>query len=162
MNNPRTTIRFMLFFLVMLLVAPFFINGPDGKPIMTLEKFKQRFFASLPGGGDIPAIPTTPGKPDPKQTVYKFKDAKGIWHFTNETPPSDAREVSVVKGTVNRMATAPGEKPVVTQNNNEDLPVAPGVPLTGNSVKQVVDEAKKARKDTDQYNKNLEQAVNNM
>lgn len=154
MSQPRHTIRVMLFFLVMLMVAPFFISGPDGQPLMTWQKFQQQFFKSLP---PIPeaAKALVPDAPKSGQTVYQWKDAKGVWHFTHETPPGEARQVSVVD---NRVNIIPGAKPA--PKASQSPPPASGEETMSPS--QVLEEARRAREGVNQYNRDLEKAVGNM
>ncbi len=66
----KVKIALMAFILAVVLalavIAPYFIKGPDGKPLMSADK-------TLSHQGS-------------RQTFYKWQDDKGMWHFSDEVP----------------------------------------------------------------------------
>lgn len=85
---------FTLGILAAALIGPFFINKPDGEPIMsfpTTDNFNPAKLLSSDKGA--PAISTNSGS---SATVYKWKDAQGQWHYGDQ-PPSDNPTVSTLQ-----------------------------------------------------------------
>lgn len=68
----------MVVMLIGALVVPFFMKGPDGKPIVTMEKMIDD---SVPDAvADI--VPSKPVE------MYRWKNEHGIWEF-GEAPPEE-------------------------------------------------------------------------
>ena len=98
-----TFIKLVLLILVIALAALFVIEGPDGQPLMTLEKLQQPdALSSLPesvgavtglGQDAVDKQPTAPGN---KTKVYSWKDEQGNLHYSN-VPPADKINVQTVK-----------------------------------------------------------------
>ena len=65
------------------LVLPLFINGPSGKPIMSLSDWKPDLQNASP---EINGISAEPIKPKSGDAVYKWQDEQGRWHFSSEQP----------------------------------------------------------------------------
>ncbi|MGI9285111.1 MAG: DUF4124 domain-containing protein, partial [Pseudomonadales bacterium] len=97
--------KMMLLSLLALLVLPMFMIGPGGKPLMSLNdwmpgdvtvnsatkklvKTWNKASGALEQSTGIDMTVKTP-------KLYKWKDAKGRWQFSNEPPPADAGEVFV-------------------------------------------------------------------
>ncbi len=87
-------IKLMVGLLIIACIAPLFINGPDGEPLMTINDWKleipaelKAVFGDVGSGLDNPILETplsdeTPGT----ARVYRWQDENGQWHFGN-TPP---------------------------------------------------------------------------
>ena len=82
--------------LILILIAGFaglfFLNGPGGKPIMTLGDLTPT----------MPDISITESEP---VSVYKWKDANGVWQFSDQPVETEAEdvEVMVLDGKINTM-----------------------------------------------------------
>lgn len=70
-------------------IAPMFIKGPDGKPLMTLESWIPKDavtlvdkVSDLTNNAPIAAGSSASGK----QTFYKWKDEDGVWQMTQYKP----------------------------------------------------------------------------
>ncbi len=61
------------------MVLPFFMTGPDGLPLMTMDKFID---------DNTPEVLDTPTE------VYRWKDADGVWQF-GDTPPETVNAETV-------------------------------------------------------------------
>ena len=84
-----------------LLAAPMFINGPDGKPIMSpddwipdralerLVEFAGGLFDKAERAGEL-----SPGGTAPGQQVYSWKDANGTVHYS-DAPSEGAETVAI-------------------------------------------------------------------
>lgn len=75
-------IKLVILVVVLACIGPFFIDGPDGEPLMT--------FADLMPEEDI--VPAAPPEP---VTVYKWQDENGVWQFSTE--PVDRADVEQVE-----------------------------------------------------------------
>lgn len=87
--------------LLLVCIAPFFIKGPDNRPLMTLDKIKFLNFSipQLPSLTELilPGVSTRGNTAIPacveKIKVYKWKDRDGIWHFSDHKNPDGPCEV---------------------------------------------------------------------
>ena len=93
--------KLFIMLLLLALIAPFFIKGPDNRPLMTLGKLKLLNFSmpQLPRPTELklPAVSTRENTAMPagveKIKVYKWKDRDGIWHFSDHKNPDGPCEV---------------------------------------------------------------------
>ena len=85
----------LLVFVTILLVLPMLIKGPNGRPIMTVSDWIPDFGiqasngglkVSSGAGGIQIASKDKPGSLLPAGKMYKWKDEKGRWHYSNEKP----------------------------------------------------------------------------
>lgn len=83
-------IKLMILIVILACVAPFFIKGPTGEPLMTLEDW-------IPD--EMPEVRSTPEE----TVVYKWKDENGVWQFTNEPVEGLDVEQMVLDGQINTM-----------------------------------------------------------
>lgn len=95
---------FKIIFVLLIIscIAPLFIEGPDGKPLMTVEEFKAKIAqvaGLVPGVEEKQILLPAPEK------VYKWQDAEGNWQFGDAPPDADAQEVEV--SAVNSMSGDP-------------------------------------------------------
>ncbi|MCP4076612.1 MAG: DUF4124 domain-containing protein [Gammaproteobacteria bacterium] len=76
--------------LVLSVLLPFTIlKGKDGRPLMSFSDIKAPSL-SLPSMPDMPDLANN-AKPSPvsggKDIIYKWKDSKGVLHFSSSPPP---------------------------------------------------------------------------
>lgn len=71
-------IRIMIAVVILACIAPFFIKGPNGEPLMTFDKLMH-------GSSSSSATASTPDKREKPMptTVYKWQDENGVWHFSD-------------------------------------------------------------------------------
>ncbi|MBQ74694.1 MAG: hypothetical protein CMQ20_06670 [Gammaproteobacteria bacterium] len=76
----------------------FFIKGPDGTPLLTIDKLL----------GDLPSSPSDLLPKDAKQQaapavtkIYKWKDDNGVWQFSNSPVDEKGAEVMELDGKIN-------------------------------------------------------------
>ena len=119
MKKSRTYWIGLVLLLLLALAAPFFIPGPQGRPLMSLDRVKQILGEQFPVARkvdelrnkaeetateikehlhaqpkpkpkpqemEVPAL-----QPQPPETLYKWRDKKGTWHFTNRPPPNGVK-----------------------------------------------------------------------
>lgn len=108
----RSIIRLSLLLLVAAGIAPFFITGKDGRPLLSLSRLNAPSLPQVslpawnkPEGDDRASAPVT---------LYRWRDERGIWQFSdNPPPPGVAYETVAVDPDVNlldsRGSTPPGD-----------------------------------------------------
>lgn len=125
MKKSRITMLSLVFLLLLAVAAPFFIPGPNGKPLMSFDRVKRilsdQFSVARqvdqlrtkakekareiakeiqsrekPEKVEAPKVETPSEKPP--ETLYKWRDQNGTWHFTNRPPPEGVA-YTVVKWT---------------------------------------------------------------
>ena len=122
-------VKIFIGLLIIACIAPLFIKGPDGEPIMTLDDWRIYLPQSLddlvPGASNemeqaVPSAPTT---------VYKWQDENGQWHFSNTPPETGIAEELELSGDINVMdayVPVPPEEPAVTETSTTTgLPTGP-------------------------------------
>ena len=82
-------IKIMIFLLVAAMVGLFFVNGPDGSALLTLEDFKP----------DVPEIESENATTE----VYRWQDENGVWQFSNQPRDADQGETIELDGNINTM-----------------------------------------------------------
>ena len=86
-------IKLMIGILILACGSLFFIKGPDGKPLMSLDE--------LSGGPESSAAETNRNIKPTK--VYKWQDEDGVWQFSNTPIAEHEAEVIVLDGQINTM-----------------------------------------------------------
>lgn len=83
----KFTHKLVLFGLGGALVAPMFIKGPDGKPLMSIDDWIPKDAVALVDKvSDLKdGAPTVESKSG-KQKFYKWKDENGVWQMTQYRP----------------------------------------------------------------------------
>lgn len=116
-------IKLMLFIIVAAVAAPFFIKGPDGRPLMTFDRLHTPS-VKLPDLGKaadaVKATLNTAGEERAKViAVYKWQDAHGVWHFAdNAEEGRRAQQVSVNPNANMVHFTAQGDPSSPTENDS--------------------------------------------
>ena len=95
-------VKLMALLLVLALAGPFFIKGPDGKPLITVASLKSSISAQWKrftvDTGRSMGIEDA-GKVD----VHRWQDENGNWHFSDEANPEGGSEVIQVDPYASRM-----------------------------------------------------------
>jgi len=82
--------------LILALAAPFIMKKPDGTPFMTWEEL-------MPSTEGVLSKIKSSTKPDTQ--LYRWKDSKGHWQYTDTPPENGQGERFSVKTTINSMKT---------------------------------------------------------
>ena len=92
-------IKVMIAVAILACIGPFFIKGPDGEPLMTIEDLKPDF-----------SLPSVTAKLDDRDDggskpvkVYKWQDEEGNWHFSNQPVDAEGAETIELDGNINIM-----------------------------------------------------------
>ncbi len=89
--------RFFTFaILAAALIGPFFINKPDGEPIMSFPTTDSLNPAKLLSGDDKTTPSSNTTSFGSGTTVYKWQDAQGQWHYGDQ-PPENNPSVSTLQ-----------------------------------------------------------------
>ena len=109
-------IKLMVMLLVLAFAGLFFINGPDGGPVLTLGDLAP----SSPEAGD--AAPQT-------QQVYKWQDENGVWQFSDQAVDEARGETIELDGMVNVIQSyqPPPEATPARANGNSTTLNTPGI-----------------------------------
>ncbi|HET8706286.1 MAG TPA: DUF4124 domain-containing protein [Pseudomonadales bacterium] len=90
-------IKFLLFCLVAAFAGQFYVKGPDGKPLMTLEKLLGHKTGSAVAS--MAKNPSAEGVANAvsgnSDTIYKWKDKNGVWQFSQTPPPASGEAEKV-------------------------------------------------------------------
>jgi hypothetical protein len=84
--------KFMIFLLLAAFAGLFFVNGPNGSPMLTIEDFTPEMPSSMSAKDD--QEPTM---------VTRWKDENGVWQFSNRPQDSQQGEVIELDGDINTM-----------------------------------------------------------
>jgi hypothetical protein len=146
-------IRMMICIVVIAIAAPFFIPGPNGTPIMTLDMFKfEKPSISLPDinlGGGSDAASTN-------QALYRYQDENGVWHFTDQLPPEgEAEQIEV--SDINLMEAPPPPKLVEKEST---VSASPLTAITRGA--EVMEEAQEVQELLDSRLEDMDQSLNDI
>ena len=157
-------IKLLIGLLIIACIAPLFIKGPDGEPIMTVDDWAinlpepvEAFFADLMSGR-TPATPTVPRQPESEPLqVYKWQDEDGQWHFSNTPPDMDiAEEVEIAD--VNLMEAYEPSEPATEATPTTSAPASlPGGMPGAAQMQEMMDNVNSYQETMEQRNQALEE-----
>ena len=91
--------------------APFFLKGPDGRPLMTLDELMPDASTAL---DDLERTARDAAErfgdeddhhgeaaSDGGAVVHRWQDENGVWHFSSEAPVGRESETLVLDGNIN-------------------------------------------------------------
>lgn len=157
-------IKLLIALLIIACIAPLFIKGPDGEPIMTIDDWAvdlpepvDRFFSDL-FAGRTPSTPAVPGTPEAEPPrVYKWQDEDGQWHFSNTPPNMDvAQEVEISDVNLMDAYVPPEPEPVPEETQAGQLTMPGGLPGPG-QMQEMMETMDSFQQTMDQRNQALEE-----
>ncbi|MEM7364720.1 MAG: DUF4124 domain-containing protein [Pseudomonadota bacterium] len=98
-------LKIIVLLVVAACIAPFFIKGPGGEPLMTVDDWFEPSESA-----DQDAV-----------VVYKWQDADGTWHYTDELPPDVEGVVVSLDEPINLLPPPKSSAPKATQTETERL-----------------------------------------
>lgn len=114
----KLTIKLLIIVAIVAVIAPLFIKGPDGKPLMQPSDLLP---VDILPHAIVEPLGITPGtnnsrlsSPQTPTPIYRWQDDKGQWHY-GDTPPAHIRSESV---TLQPLNTVPALKTPKQQNGN--------------------------------------------
>ena len=92
-------IKVMIFIVILACVGPFFIKGPDGKPLLNIEEL----MADLSPTDLLPkAVQSAAESSAPAMTkVYRWQNENGVWQFSDNPNDAPGAEVMELDGKIN-------------------------------------------------------------
>lgn len=149
-------IRMMICIVVIAIAAPFFIPGPNGTPIMTLDMLKfEKPSISIPDMPNISLGGDSSGRPDTSQALYRYQDESGAWHFTDQMPSDGSAELVEISE-INLVAAPP---PGVVQEETE-VNANPLTAITG--AVDVMEDAQAVQQMLDDRAGQMDQSLNDI
>ena len=148
-------IRMMICIVVVAIAAPFFIPGPNGTPIMTLDMFKfEKPTISLPdinlGGGGS-------SESDSNQELYRYQDSNGVWHFTDQQPTQgNAEQIEI--SNINLMEAPP--PPTVVVEDESTISANPLMAISRGA--EVMEDAQGVQEMLDSRLEDMDQSLNDI
>ncbi len=149
----------MIFVLVLGLAGPFIMKGPDGRPLMELDdlipdfsSMKRKASGVLSDVNDTVGALSGDNGGEPsefgKTRVYRWKDEKGRWQYSDTPPASQESEKLLINPDVNIVqATELPEAPEPEEEKETDAKDSGiGLPLpmtvSPGEARQLIDDAK--------------------
>ena len=96
-------VRLLCLVIVGALAGPFFIKGPDGRPLWTVDDTLRRLKRALPDTSSGNVLQDVSGLGNNEVMVYRWQDADGTWHFAAEAPDGVMAETMVIDTRTNAM-----------------------------------------------------------
>lgn len=110
----KIKIGLMLAVLVAAVIAPYFIKGSDGQPLMSF---------------DSPA-PDILSSEETRQQFVKWQDASGVWHFGETAPDGVQSETVHVDTAANIIRSVKIEKPTAKTSSAKSTEITqPSLPM---------------------------------
>ena len=138
-------IKLLVLLLILACASPFFIRGPNGKPLMSLNKLK---FPELPSIASIKSksdlFNSTENSSQAKNKgdieVYKWRDEKGVVHYSDRQDRDKKGKLTEIKG-ISILSSAPASTVEHKEENGLDLPSPTTIPLA--NIPKLIEDAKK-------------------
>ena len=138
----------MIVVLLAALVGLFFLNGPNGEPLLTLDDLK-------------PTLPEVESSPVPTK-VYKWQDENGVWQFSNQPVDEGQGEVIELDGKINIMPAVDtsilGTSPKVSNSPSLGMSIPPGLTtVSGDKVQEMMDTVNNLQETVDNRKSEIDQ-----
>ena len=137
--------KLLLIIPVLALIAPMFITDPDGEPIMTPTDW-------------VPDKPTLidSASVDNSQTLYRYQDEKGNWHYSDQPPIGVNAEVFELE---NKATIIEAVKPREKSSSPSSRPSALGIAGYTQKMTNIVKDAENVKVLMDERTKQLEDSL---
>ena len=155
----KLLIKLMLTLLVLAAALPFTPFMPGGKPLLSLGNLKWPKLEAP----SLPALKPAGGTSSSNnQTFYKWHDAKGNLHFSDQPPKGHTAQLETVEVNPNTNLI-PGVKAPPPQPQQKPAQEATATslpsPYSPDQIKRLFDEAHKIKQQSEQRNKQLEEIM---
>lgn len=97
MAGMKLFVKLLVFVVVLALMGPFFLKGPDGRPLWELP-------TRLPTFNEVSGAVVPDAVKDPNVEVYRWQDETGQWHFGGTPPESSSFDVLQIDTRTNAVA----------------------------------------------------------
>jgi len=169
--------RLMIFVILLVFASLFFIKGSDNKPILSLDSFRKANI-SMPSSESVEdikqdlaekikkAADTLPIDKDKTVTIYKWKDSKGNWTYSDHPNTGGGYDKVVIKPYGNVLHFEEPRDDISTQplmDTSEDQDRSLNIPLPTSippgDIPELIEDAKGVQKILDADARQKEQAV---
>lgn len=148
----RWFVRLIALIVIAALAGPFFLRGPDGRPLMTVGDLSAKVAAGAARAKTgLKHAWTRAGRAAGdedagKVEMYRWQDASGQWHYADEPPAQGGAERILIDPNASRMdPVSTGVAPATGDAAPRVLPDAvPGLP-SPDTARRALDEARTAR-----------------
>lgn len=138
----------MIFILLAAFVGLFFLNGPNGEPMLSLDDLK-------------PTLPKVESSSVPTK-VYKWQDENGVWQFSNQPVDEGQGEVIELDGKINTMPAVDtsilnaGRK--ASSSPSPGMSIPPGLTtVSGDKVQEMMDTVNNLQESVDNRKAEIDQ-----
>ena len=127
----KLSFKLMLLALVLVVVSPFLLHTPNGRPILSLDKLSLPDFSSLFGRSNSARVSKTIDKlkstadealpielDDNSTAVHKWIDEHGVWHFSDKKNPDGHDEVVRINTSTNVVQATPVAKDIADESES--------------------------------------------
>lgn len=142
----RWFVRLCIVVVTVALAAPFFISGPGGRPLASIDDIAQWWrqareqVASRASAMTDRARRWGDNEASGPVAVYRWRDASGTWNYSDEAPPGVDAERLYVDPNANTFSAPANRAPTAAATRA-------GEPASGlSTVQEVLDEAREARR----------------
>lgn len=157
MKSMRSLITSMLIVLVIAAVIPFTVPVKDGKPLL---QFKMPTLGT-PKLPDV-SLPSLGGeeKRNPEVEVYRWKDANGVWQYSNTPPQGVKYETQTVQADANLIQGLAAQPSASTPVQTPQGDAQPSLIATPGQALKTLDDAKNMDKMIQDHYSAQEKAIN--
>lgn len=150
-------VKLIILVVILGCVGLFVVKGPDGEPLMTVEKLFEGFPTSL--SDLLPA--DTEAKEAPAITkIYKWKDENGVWQFSNSPVDEEGAEIMELDGQINTVQAF--KAPPTTKKEKKGPTAIPGVmTVSPQQAGNMMDTVKNLQETIDQRKAEMDAIGNN-
>lgn len=143
-------VKLMILVLILAMAGPFFLRGPDGRPLMQVSDITQKFKSwmsstkAAPSGGEV--------------RVHKWQDENGQWHYSDEAPQTDSETISIDPNT-NVIQSTPVRRPVAEESTASTRKPEPEKDDDGPSLFHPINETNKVKEELEERNEQIRQRL---
>lgn len=158
MRQSRLLITSLLLVLIAAFVIPFTVPIKDGKPLL---EFKMPDMAT-PKLPDISLPDINMGDKEQSNSqveMYRWKDADGVWQFSNTPPQGIAYDVQTVDTNTNIIEAVPTEVKASEPVKEESGQISPVSALSPSQALKTMEDAKKVQSMVDDHKAAMDRAI---
>lgn len=129
-------IKLLILLLILACAAPFFLKGPNGRPLINLDKYKlpDLLIPSIDDFKNTLGLSSSDGN---KATVvkkgaiqvYKWRDERGVVHYSDRQDSGQKAKLTQIKGITILPTNQTTQVPKLPEKNTVNLPGLTTVPL---------------------------------
>ena len=174
----RLFVKLMMAVLVVAFAGLFFVRDPAGRPVLTVSAITRGVSSavrhigdgvagvvdSVRGSATADTTGVAAGAGDgPGVSVYRWQDADGIWHYSDQPPPAGATgervEVDPDRNVVSGFGSASAPSAASSPAGEVEIPaVIPGIP-SPQAVKQLLEDAREVQEVLDERARAIDEAA---